>query len=300
MSREVSLYKGLPNGWQYRHNDYATAHAEFMKVKDLPFEDDIRLESMTASGNHRPRVPSIVPLWGPDQFSHPEFQNMQETDLGDSEHLPLLEHHTSGQMESHNHSHSSNVSLQYLLMASQQSEDKSQDYMHQIDPILLEMSNPGASGINEHVPEGNADNATLASSESFPSSTSLKRTPAPLHINLEFPTEKTFQAFLAYRDSLGEGNITPDSPLMNTWHPGNPSPASSDSSSSSQSQLLSPFTSNSPSMTPGSSALTTPVDECGSQGGSKIIDVKGRRRQDLLEAGAAQELSENIQAACGL
>lgn len=300
MSREVSLYKGLPNGWQYRHNDYATAHAEFMKMRDLPLEDDISFESIIGPHTHRPRVPSIVPLWGPDQFPHPEFQNTQETGLGDSEHLSSLNHHTSGQMESHDHSHSSDISLQYLLMASQQSEDRSQDYMHQIDPILLEMTNPGTSGMNEHVPEGNADNANLTSSDSFLSSTSLKRAAAPLHINLEFQTEKTFQAFLAYRDSLGEGNITPDSPFMNTWHPGNPSPASSDSSSSSQSQLLSPFTSNSSSTTPGGSALTTPVDECGSQGGSKIVDIKGKRRQDLLEASAALELSENIQAACGL
>jgi len=299
MSREVSLYKGLPNGWQYRHHDYATAHAEFMKMKDLPLEDDISLEAITAPRSHRPRVPSILPLWGPDHFPHPDFQNMQETDLGDSEHLPSLDQHTSGQIEFQNHSHSSNVSLQYLLMASHQAEDKAQDYMHQIDPILLEMANASASGMNEHIPEGNADNATLASSNSFPSSTSLKRAAAPLHINLEFANDKTFQAFLAYRDSLGEGGITPDSPLMNNWHPGNPSPASSDSSSSSQLQLLSPFP-TSASTTPGSSTLTTPVDECGSQGGSKIIDIKGKRRQDLLEAGAAQELSENIQAACGL
>ncbi|TEB33665.1 hypothetical protein FA13DRAFT_1812302 [Coprinellus micaceus] len=27
MVREVSLYKGLPNGWQYRHDDFETAHA---------------------------------------------------------------------------------------------------------------------------------------------------------------------------------------------------------------------------------------------------------------------------------
>jgi hypothetical protein len=299
MSREVSLYKGLPNGWQYRHNDYATAHSEFMKMKDLPLEDDISLESITASHSHRPRVPSIVPLWGPDQFPHPEFQNMQETDLGNSEHISSLDH-TSGQMESPNRSHSSDISLQYLIMAAQQNEDKSQDYMHQIDPILLEMTNSGASGMNEHAPDGNVHSAILTSSESFPSSTSMKRATAPLHINLDFPTEKTFQAFLAYRDSLGEGNITPDSPLMNAWHPGNPSPASSDSSSCSQSQLLSPFPSNSASTSPGSSALTTPVDECDSQGGSRIVDVKGKRRQDLLEAGAAQELSDNIQAACGL
>ncbi|KIM41924.1 hypothetical protein M413DRAFT_445128 [Hebeloma cylindrosporum] len=296
MSREVSLYKGLPNGWQYRHNDYATAHAEFMRTKNVSLEDDISFELPSAPRSHRPRVPSILPLWGPDHFPHPDaFKNMQEADLGDPEHLSL-DQHASGEMESQNHSHSSDVSLQYLLIASsQQTEDKAQDYMNQIDPILLEMSNPGTSGMNEREPEGIADNATLTSSDSFASSTSLKRAAAPLHINLEFPTEKTFQAFLAYRDSLGDGNLTPDSPLMNTWHPGNPSPASSDSSSSSQSQLLSPF----PSST-GSSAMMTPVDECGSMGGSKIVDIKGKRRQDLLGAGAAQELSEGIQAACGL
>ena len=55
MSREVSLYKGLPNGWQYCHSDYASAYAEFMQTRDLPVQDsDLR--------NPRPRVPSIAPL----------------------------------------------------------------------------------------------------------------------------------------------------------------------------------------------------------------------------------------------
>jgi hypothetical protein len=302
MSREVSLYKGLPNGWQFRYSDYATAHAEFMKIKDLLLDDDITLEpTSNATRSHRPRVPSILPLWGPDHFPHPEFQNIQETELGQSGNLPSFDQHTSGEMESQDHSQSSDISLQYLLMASRQIENKTQDYMHQIDPILLEMSNPCASGMNIQGPEANTENTTLGSSANFPSSNSIKRVAAPLHINLEFPTEKSLQTFLAYRDRLSEGNITPDSPVVNTWHPGNPSPASSHSSSSSHSQLLSPFPLDSALTSTASSALTTPIDECGSQAGSsKIVDIKGKRRLDLLDASAAQELSESIQAACGL
>jgi hypothetical protein len=33
MVREVSLYKGLPNSWQYRHDDFLSAHTEFMENK---------------------------------------------------------------------------------------------------------------------------------------------------------------------------------------------------------------------------------------------------------------------------
>ncbi|TEB20853.1 hypothetical protein FA13DRAFT_1819935 [Coprinellus micaceus] len=77
MVREVSLYKGLPNGWQYRHDDFETAHAEFMDAKrqwdSSPNMADVELsgfrESASAYGNHQgARVPDIAGLWGPDQF----------------------------------------------------------------------------------------------------------------------------------------------------------------------------------------------------------------------------------------
>jgi hypothetical protein len=33
MVHKVSLYKDLPNGWQYRHDDFLSAHTEFVETK---------------------------------------------------------------------------------------------------------------------------------------------------------------------------------------------------------------------------------------------------------------------------
>lgn len=290
MSREVSLYRGLPNGWHFRHSDYASAHAEFMRTKDLPIIDEPDCKTQ------RPRVPSILPLWGPERFPNPEFQGL-ESDISDSQTLSRLQMNLPSGHEQGNDSRSSEVSLQYLLMSSVGKEEKPQGYMHQIDPILMEYSQTqvNASANNQE----NTDNKdfianTLASSTIYPSSSSIKRAAAPLRINLEFPTEKTFQALFAYRESLDEGNLTPDSPLM-AWHPGNPSPASSDSSSSSS--KLSAFPMSSAITTPANSELTTPVDECGGEMTSDI--VKGKKRLVLPES-TLEELSGGIQVACGL
>ncbi|KAG6829228.1 hypothetical protein H0H92_005230 [Tricholoma furcatifolium] len=56
MSREVSLYQGLPNGWQFRHSDFAAAQDEFMVSKNSTL--------MPSAGARigRPRVPSIAPM----------------------------------------------------------------------------------------------------------------------------------------------------------------------------------------------------------------------------------------------
>ncbi|KAM6493208.1 hypothetical protein JOM56_011342 [Amanita muscaria] len=54
MSREVSLYRGLPNGWQF-HSDYATAREACVEMKKLQGG-----HHQTITG--RPRIPSIAPL----------------------------------------------------------------------------------------------------------------------------------------------------------------------------------------------------------------------------------------------
>jgi hypothetical protein len=53
MSREVSLYQGLPNGWQF-YSDYATARTACIEVKKWQL-----------SHPGRPRIPSVAPMTVP-------------------------------------------------------------------------------------------------------------------------------------------------------------------------------------------------------------------------------------------
>ena len=73
MSREVSLFQGLPNGWQFHHSDYAAAREDFVVNKR---EDDVQgnksappsqLSARSCGGGGcggagRPRVPSLAPM----------------------------------------------------------------------------------------------------------------------------------------------------------------------------------------------------------------------------------------------
>ncbi|KAK2465523.1 hypothetical protein APHAL10511_002415 [Amanita phalloides] len=53
MAREVSLYQGLPNGWQF-HTDYATARDACIEMK--------KQQHGQAAFRGRPRVPSVAPM----------------------------------------------------------------------------------------------------------------------------------------------------------------------------------------------------------------------------------------------
>ena len=53
MSREVSLYQGLPNGWQF-YSDYATARTACIEMKNWQL-----------SNSGRPRIPSVAPMTAP-------------------------------------------------------------------------------------------------------------------------------------------------------------------------------------------------------------------------------------------
>ncbi|KDR73998.1 hypothetical protein GALMADRAFT_157806 [Galerina marginata CBS 339.88] len=295
MSREVSLYKGLPNGWQYRHNDYASAHADFMQNKDSPIVQNSEFE---LDNSRRPRVPSIAPLWGPDNFPHPgQFGDLDGPDMGDSDVLSVLDvsPDLGSEQREHRHGHfnTSGIMMHDLLTPHRPENNDYQDgFMHQLDPMLMSFSGttpthearyePPASPSPSHVHGHQTPTSTLATTTVYPSSSSIKRAAAPPRLSL-FPSEKTFQALLAYRDGLGDGNTSPNSPLGNNgrrWHPGNPSPASSSSSSSSsRSSFILPMEADSALTTPSSSAITTPVDECaGGAGGSGLAAefVKGK------------------------
>ncbi|KAF8904715.1 hypothetical protein CPB84DRAFT_1772641 [Gymnopilus junonius] len=317
MSREVSLYNGLPNGWQYRHEDYASAYAEFMRTKDLAVIEENSNASLDPNFHvRRPRVPSIVPLWSPEQFSQMQFESPSstaESGVVEAENsaLPQLMDARLGlgqfnDLGRQQEGYTNKETMQYLLMASQAQHKEVMDeaaILSQIDPLLFPFCAPHPSpqladeeGRNRDAEEAanphtntlsppriftkasTPPNTLTSAAPYFSSSASMKRAAVPPRLNLDFPSERTFQALLAYRDSLGDGNLTPDSPLANMssdvaggqrWYPGNPSPTSSESSCGSQ---LSAFPvrgeigDDSALTTPANSAVTTPVDECGMSG----------------------------------
>ncbi|RXW22533.1 hypothetical protein EST38_g3304 [Candolleomyces aberdarensis] len=158
MVREVSLYKGLPNGWQYRHDDFQSAHAEFMETKrqwdnsHLPdtMTDDLQGFRGDMSHYNAPRIPDVAGLWSPEHFrtlvkeeevdddslllspgslSYPRLQYpvpppmMRSLDLSDS-HLPPG-------LRSIQHSPQTVGSPQFT---------DNGGYIHQIDPVLLALS----------------------------------------------------------------------------------------------------------------------------------------------------------------
>ena len=283
MSREVSLYKGLPNGWQYRHSDYASAHAEFMQTRDLLVQD-------SDPRNPRPRIPSIAPLWGPNDY--PQFDNLNDVEPTEVDILSLPPFAGQGcdpylPMT---------MTMQDILSDSSQRPGKEGEIIHQIDPTLMGVSVATANDQNEDasITTGVTAGANLDSTSTYPSSSSLKRAAAPPHLNLDaLPTEKSFQDLMDYRESLSEGDIRSDSPMMN-WYPGNPSPASSfDSSVSHLSYVASPTSSLSAPTT----ALPTPVDEYGTDDLSDFVKGKGKL---TLEETTDMELNSNLEVVCDL
>ncbi|KAF6749575.1 hypothetical protein DFP72DRAFT_818776, partial [Ephemerocybe angulata] len=78
MVREVSLYKGLPNGWQYRHDDFESAHAEFMDHKaqwDSPSSESNNFHT------HHARIPDLAGFWGPEHFRSMVKEESEEEEL---------------------------------------------------------------------------------------------------------------------------------------------------------------------------------------------------------------------------
>ena len=281
MSREVSLYKGLPNGWQYRHGDYASAYAEFMQTRDLPIQDsDLK--------NPRPRVPSIAPLWGPNDY--PQFDNLNDVEPTQADILSLPPFGGQG-CDPYQP-----LTMEYILSDSSQGLGREGEVTHQIDPTLVGVSVASTYDQSEgrSITTGVTAGADSASTSTHPSSSSLKRAAAPPRLDLDtLSTEKSFQDLMAYRESLGDGNISSDSPMMN-WYSGNPSPTSSfDSCVSRLSYIASPTSSLSAPTT----ALPTPVDEYGTDNLGNFVKGKGKM---TLEETTGMELNSSVDVVCGL
>jgi hypothetical protein len=291
MSREVSLYQGLPNGWQF-HTDYATAHAAFTKSKEDP-----ALGNPTIREN-RPRIPSIAPMREmPNDISEsiifggtlPPLRTCnwdQQRGAPPFEMLPSDLHHLRGPPP-----------------AMPLPRDT---YVPAIDPVLLSLdpfggfsppSNcPGSSSSGQDSPREaatpNAPGSSLAGS--FPtyslnpssrSVASIRRAAAPPSINLEsLSSQKTIDAFLAHRATAG---ISPDTSAPLTYPTESP-PSSAGSCSSRLSAF--PMTATS-SISPANSILPTPVDEIASYGRDSL-------GKDLANTAGGMNLSVSVEAVC--
>lgn len=286
MSREVSLYQGIPNGWQFQHADYTTARDAFTK------RDDTAISSSSGTSAGRPRIPSVAPM----------VSGYPARDQPQGEALPLLRPCDWNQ--------AMDMDSQEVLPAALQSAavvpscKSGQTHSPQIDPLLLALST-------------NLVNAPVASSQSPPTSAreissksrqngdepteslsysnlpvkargttaSILRAAAPPSINLESLSSQTaIQNFLTLRDA-DRAILSPDTPqpLVSI-----DSPASSVGSYSSQISAF-PMTAAS-SISPPNTALPTPGDEpMGS------IDGLGK---DLADTADAMKLSVSLEAVC--
>ncbi|GLB44577.1 hypothetical protein LshimejAT787_1702040 [Lyophyllum shimeji] len=189
MSREVSLYQGLPNGWQFRHDNVSAARDEFV-LRQASWD-----AVAPAPRDTRPRIPSIVPMTHAlpaplatnSGTTPPLASHGVDTGLGLSASGPLP------------------VPFQQNIETGRQDEDTLQ-----IDPALLSPTSPARPA---------TDNKTRPVPPA-----SIVRAAAPPFINLEsLSSQKSIQAFLTIRDtaSLSPSSPQPQHPCL--------SPADSDS-----------------------------------------------------------------------
>lgn len=256
MVREFTLYKGLPNGWQTRHKDYVSAHAEFMELKNNPQAEDPSL----SPDPRRKRIPSIAPLWGPDRFPAPEEASGMESLTNIS--LPsITDDDGIDPLDS-----SLPEALLPLLITRREIKNPT---AQQINPAFLEHSSENvrkkpyfqgkgkASGSSRS--HGSKYGGMLVNGPSRPSLPPLSMkssasTPRPrLSLDTEMITEMSFQKFLNHRDNPASSDV--DSPTELHVDPSYPSLLSESSGGGYAMSTTS-------SLSPASTALPTPLDEC--------------------------------------
>lgn len=179
MSREVSLYQGLPNGWQFRHKNVSAARDEFV-LRQASWDTH-------ASGARtvRPRIPSIAPMTR-------AFTTPLVTDNGMPP--PLQSHGVDVELDS------SPGSPQPLIFQSNVQTGPQDLDASLIDPALL-----SPSSLAKAAPSSVTDTKTRPA---LPAS--IVRAAAPPSINLEsLSSQKTIQAFLTLRDT---SRLSPNSP----------------------------------------------------------------------------------------
>ncbi|EAU87701.2 hypothetical protein CC1G_08737 [Coprinopsis cinerea okayama7 len=335
MVREVSLYRGLPNGWQYRHDDFETAHTEFMEYKKqwdhTPLHDPADY-----SDPLRPRIPSIAGMWTPDHFRTSVKEEEDDLDLIYPGHSTVDSHYHQQQVVLPPMSRALGMSgmsgsLAPILLGSPRLGD---GYVGEIDPALLALPGTGPLSIMDapnlhphgglgllHRDEADTkaayehldphDGADPFTSHSLSASNSFKRANAPPALDLSGINEEAPRALPATSqthmdadaggyESHGEGgwaNVVPS----------DPSPTSSEvSSGSSGSSGLSPFpVPTSAKETPLTSATASPVSDDGASDMKNIDAAYLKERaheaallkgvQDAVDHGELQEVETQVE-----
>jgi hypothetical protein len=277
MSREVSLYHGLPNGWQF-HTDYATAYAEFMERKNEGTLNppDVKL------GKKRPRIPSVAPLIGPDYV--PRHDDTQDAKTLTSTSGPLSCDADSEQFKA--------------LLPSVQSSHAQQPESFAIDPVLLAAS-PLCDSISYS--QSTSQQSLLPGpphaihdADDQLQNTQIHRAAAPPTLNLTSLTSfEAIEAFLLHRDTT---NITPYSEWSQT--PVDSPTSSIGSSCSSEISVFASMTTNCSSAA--TSALPSPVDD--GAGSEKDMSMSKLGKELVNEAermGLTSSVSNvSVQAVC--
>ena len=207
MVREVSLYRGLPNGWQYRHDDFDVAHAEFVESKRQwggsggaldgavggvgMDEHQHHLQSFPASQyaiSPSPRVPDVAGLWLPEHFKGLVKDESMDNELGlsalpDHEGMHLHAHGQGAQHHQQVHSHPPSM-MRALDLSEMRGfgahsgslhldSPSMDDHVYElppIDPRLLALSDPnnGSAGPAPHILSVGTMNLEVSTSAESP------------------------------------------------------------------------------------------------------------------------------------
>lgn len=303
MIREVSLYNGLPDGWQYQNVEYGSAYAECVEYQRmaplLPYDPSL--------GRTRPRIPEIAPLFKADFEDYVNFQahevyegsfslsnavmSPQAQDYRSQPISPTLEDDKNGQLP-----------IDPLLVALSASMRNSVDYgspnSREI-PLsdILHTESELDMQTSSQIPSPGFGPVAIGSSLLGPSS------------KLEaLDSVKTFREYISFRETLDSGSALLDQNINNSsrfWREGDDGSTSSSPAASIRSNVsglslvISTGTASPASMTstPFTTAPITPADEIIPefglvQGGSKII-VEGECMED---GETSLELNAVIQA----
>ncbi|KAH6904453.1 hypothetical protein BKA70DRAFT_1296744 [Coprinopsis sp. MPI-PUGE-AT-0042] len=278
MVREVSLYKGLPNGWQYHHDDFETAHSEFMMEYKRSW-GEVGSDIVPDEGSADQRsIPGIAGFWTPEQFRGSEdVKEEVEDDLDMLYSNAMLD--ARGQLRASQFKQFQNQDL--VLPPMSRALDVSDQNLppilrgmgtphlsHEwngIDPALIALSGSGSLPMLNTAME--PDHTGLADSLS-PSSTSgfLNRSSVPPSLHLDLGnTAEAFQRLVASEASNGTSWQGLAASTGNGGPAAGKSPTSSIESYSSAEGKQSPIfdTAEATTGTPDSSTTTTPVDEPG-------------------------------------
>jgi hypothetical protein len=218
MTRELSLYEGLPDGWQYQNVDYRNAHADCVEYQRmasiLPYDPSL--------GRTRPRMPEIAPLFKADFEDYINYR-ADETDEGSFSFIPTTTAAAgmSPQIEDyHSHSHSQQISPTI----------GDENVELPIDPLLLALSasmhsqlvDYGSPGNSREIPLSDILHTESDADMSSPSPAGLSSPFAPAATAFDTTTNdiitgppaskpesldsvKTFREFLSFRDSFDSG-----------------------------------------------------------------------------------------------